>query len=192
VVNTNNNKQSGFGIVVGIIAAVLVIALLGLIGWRMYGQFKQNTSATPNTQTTSPNASGHTQPTDPNAGYFVIKEWGVRFKPVSGLDGLEYVMKTSISRADFTTQQLAQADPTCDASEASGFPGLGGLSRYATNAEQPITGATFLTTINGYKYYYGGGGAPCADSTTNATATNLLSTEKPELVDSLRSLEAAK
>jgi cytoskeletal protein RodZ len=196
--STNNAKQSGFSPIIGIVAVILVLGILGLIGWRLLAQpTKQTNSATSSNQSTSKtpasNNNQNTTPakqTDANAGYFVIKEWGVRFKPVSGLTNIEYYLKYNGSRADFTTQEVAQQVPSCNAQNYS--TGIESLGRYATNAQNPIN-ATLLTTINGYNYYYGGGQAPCADSTTTSAADeNLLNTDSANFRSSIMTLEAAQ
>lgn len=197
----SSKNQSGFITIA--IAIIIAITLLGLVSWELYSNYfsKPNTKSNNQTssqtnnpaQQTNPTSqpTQPTQPVDPNAGYFVIKEWGVRFKPVSGLDELQYVLWSNGYNAVFTTQQLKTLDTRCNATESSGFSGIGGLSRFSTTSTQPITNASLLTTINSYNYYYAGTQTPCPDP-SNKTALTLFGTENTELYTSLKSLEAAK
>src|SRR5207302_6826042 len=96
-------QQSGFG-VIPIIVIVAIVVVLGLVDYQIYtAQMNKPAanSSTTNNQTspassqpsnTTPNPA---QQADPNAGYVVIKEWNVRFKPVSGLTGVEYTKANS-------------------------------------------------------------------------------------------------
>jgi len=191
-VNTNDNKQSGFSAVIGIISVVVVIALIGLIGWRLYNNqpSKQTNNATSGNQSTgqtpatSNNTTSPAQQVDPNAGYVVIKEWGVRFKPVSGLTGVEYVNLDS-NTVDFTTQQLASLDPNCNG-QVTGLTVLGRVFR-STNSSTPST--LSLGKVGDYYYYYYSPEATCSSkSDVDSTETTMLG----YLKESLPSLEAAK
>ncbi|HXH26673.1 MAG TPA: hypothetical protein VNG90_02170 [Candidatus Acidoferrum sp.] len=181
----NNKTQSGFG-VVEIIIAVLVVAALAYGGYRLYGHFSKP-AATSNTNSSQVT----TTPTDPNAGYVVIKEWGVRFKPVSGLGELKYALRNSDSTVVFSTQQLIAADAHCDAQNSS-YSGIGSITRTTTGSAAPF-GGTLLTTVNGYDYYYEGAGqASCITDPNNLAGKTLLQTTDTEFSDSIKSLEAAK
>jgi len=143
----SNRRQSGFGII-GIIAIILVVGVLGFVGWRVFTAQSNNTG---NNQTN--NAQ-----TDPNAGYVVIKEWGVRFKPVGGLNGVEY--NVSGNATTFTTQQLKRLDANCSG-QLSGVTVLGRIDR-STAASVPHYPASFAK-VGDYYYYYHSPEATCSD-----------------------------
>lgn len=178
------SKQQGFG-AVAIIAAVVVLAVVVFVGWRIYDASQP--ADTNNQPTNSNNQPGNTnQPsqtqTDPNEGYVVIKEWGVRFKPVDGLTGVQYYkVGTNSEFFAFTTEALAQADPNCAA--ASGNIALAGITR---SKDAAGTGKQH-GPINDYYYYTRASGAACS--------TNPNDLEGPvvsKLLQSLDTLEAAK
>src|SRR5579859_4766997 len=119
-----SKKQPGFSMIIGIVAAILVIAVVGYGGYRLYNHYNQPSKQTNNATSTSQNtnqtpignsnqSSTRAQPVDPNAGYFVIKEWEVRFKPVSGLGDLKYALRFNNNQAVFSTTAITLVDPKC-------------------------------------------------------------------------------
>lgn len=206
--STSAAKQSGFSMVVSIIAAVLVIGLIAFIGWRLYDQHnqpsKQTNNTTQNSQNTNQTPTGNNQsstpaqPVDPNAGYFVIKEWGVRLKPASELSGLSYSI-TSSQRPDATeamlmTNQLKATNiAECNGS-ASGSRPLGAIVRTSTaeDLSQHMNSDQLLAHINGYYYYYYEPAQLCDPDPNSNTINNLQSSTLTMIKTSLTSLEAAK
>ena len=76
--------NQGFG-AIEIIMAVVIIGLLGLCGWLFYSRQHKTPTTTSTTSTQAAPAKATTATpaapaTDPNAGYLVIKEWGVKIK----------------------------------------------------------------------------------------------------------------
>jgi hypothetical protein len=166
------SKQQGFG-VVAVLAIVVVIAVVGFVGWRLYDASQKPAGNNPSTQEPQ---------TDPNEGYVVIREWGVRFKPVEGLTGVQYYKPHSSDNFfAFTTDELASADVNCAAT--SGYIALGGITR---TAEASSTGKKH-GPINGYYYYTQGPSAACS-----SRPNELEGLVVPKLLQSLDSLEAAK
>jgi Tfp pilus assembly protein PilV len=197
---TSTKHQSGFGAVLIIVAVVVVIGILSFVGWEVYTRHYKSNSSTAKSQATNKVtplkhsegfASKPTPSANPNAGYFVVSQWNVRFKPSAGLSGLEYVIWDS-GTAVFTTQQLAQLVPACDATQASGYSGIGGLTRVSTSASQPIGSPMLLSTIDGYNYYYEGVQSPCVATESNTTADSAYNSANSALSDSLKTLEAAQ
>lgn len=160
--NTERNK--GFGII-EIVIALLIILVLGLIGWWVI-ESKKTTPA--------PAAI------KPNDGYVVIEEWGVRFKLVEGLEGVEYFQPKDIDGFTFTTNKLTEL-PNC--AEQSGRVVLGLLSRNQTIL--PAYGGV-LKQINGYYYQYQGPQSTCSE-TGKEEGSALL-----KLSESLKSIEAVE
>lgn len=88
----NNQQQAGFGAAI-IIAAVLVIAVLGLIGWKLYSLYskpvaKTTTNQASNTQT---GTTGNTNTSD-QATYLDIKELGIKIKLDVSIKDAAYAM----------------------------------------------------------------------------------------------------
>jgi hypothetical protein len=168
-----STKQSGFGIV-AIIVGILVLVGLGYVGYRAYTAQTNKPASTNNTTNNTP--------VDPNAGYIVIKEWGVRFTPVSGLSGVEYAL-TDGNTAQFTTSQLQALDPNCSAQK---YPVLGGIVR---SSDASVVSSKSLGKIGNYYYYYYTPQGVCSDqSSTRDVQTNSLA----YLKDSLPSFEASQ
>ena len=84
-------NQKGFGIV-EIIIVLVVISLLGVLGWVIYNRQKDGTSEVSNTQQKEETPKPETMKPDPNEGYLVVKEWGLRFKSPSGLTDIKYTI----------------------------------------------------------------------------------------------------
>jgi hypothetical protein len=93
----NDQQQAGFGAGT-IIAAVLVLAGLGLIGWKLYSLYSKpvakttsqgttQTSTTSNTQTNTTNTS-----TSDQATYLDIKELGIKIKLSVSIKDAVYAM----------------------------------------------------------------------------------------------------
>jgi prepilin-type N-terminal cleavage/methylation domain-containing protein len=89
-------NQKGFS-VVEILIVIAVIGLIGAVGWLVYYRQKTKTSdSQPATQTSTEQKDAveaqPTQKTDPNEGYLVVKEWGLRFKTPTGLTDVKYTI----------------------------------------------------------------------------------------------------
>lgn len=80
------NNQRGFSAVEGLLV-VVIIGLIGFVGWYLWHSRPvktkttiTNTSSTKNTASNTPSKSTTKPAADVNAGYLVIKEWGVKIK----------------------------------------------------------------------------------------------------------------
>ena len=122
-------REKGFSIVLTIVI-VAVILTVGLIVWRLVDSGK--TSGTKSANTGRQQAEPQYQ-ADQNEGYVVIKEWGVRFKPVVGLKDVHYFNPSGLTadQLTFTTKELADASANCR--ESSGDIILGLLTRSKEN-----------------------------------------------------------
>ena len=200
---STSNKQAGFSIVEGVIA-VFVIVLLGVIGWSVYNYYSskpakvasQTTSQTNGPLEPATTTSQTTQTVDPNAGYVVIKEWGVRFKPVNGLTNLEYSIRPfdNDSAADFTTTQINAIDSHCDPSQPGGFSGIGSITRISTSEQQPPSGPAdpLLATLNSYNYYGAYPQATCLRDSSNTVGAATISDTETKFFNSIKTLQAAQ
>lgn len=96
-------NYKGFS-VVEILIVVVVVGLLGAVGWLVYDRQKNKTD-NKNTTAESTQLEDKKQdetPTqeelkvDPNEGYFVVKEWSLRFKVPPGLTDVKYAIHDDI------------------------------------------------------------------------------------------------
>jgi hypothetical protein len=147
--------KSQQGMIDIILIAVIAVAAIGLGGYVIYqqNQTKKAEQAAGNgvivatkKKTVTPPA---TPKTDPNAGYLVIKDWGVRFAQPTDLDGLQYSISTvsGLPTADFTTTQHSKAviAAGCTAADAS----LGTIERLPAPSE-----GNPYKVVKIDKYYY--------------------------------------
>lgn len=196
------DKQRGFGAaLVLVVAAVIVVA--GFIAWNIYSgnksSFSKPTQTGGQTQTSTASANSSPQTTqpvlaDPNAGYVVIREWGVRFKPVDGLKDVVYAVDPNFHSGNleyvkFSTKALAQFGVSCSEKEKGTSP-LGGLMRAKSKQDFDSTIYTNPQPIGGYYYQYVTPQAACGDSkAANDLETQTLNSFfKP----SIKTLEAAQ
>ncbi len=175
-----NNRQQGFG-AIAIVALLAIVIAAGLVVWRV---LDTNSSANSQTNNTSTQQPAQQSETDPNEGYVVIKEWGVRFKPVSGLTGVTYFRPSgtadSLQRYDFSTQPLIDKELNC------ATQGVGSIQRSSTPLELYEVS---LGEITGYHYYYRGSQAACSDDPSNFSFEI---EQRHAIKDSVVTLEATK
>lgn len=153
-----------------VLIAVLVLAVAGLIIWRVLDSNKQSqqekqTAVSPVQTTTGKeeptNTRVSTPASDPNKGYIVIEDWGVRFKP-TGSEQIKYA-KVSASRGDgydFTTETAQKVEGCSDAA-------LWLVDRKKTKDE--VLNGLILNNgnkIGDFYYYYYHTQEMCARSTT--------------------------
>jgi hypothetical protein len=178
----NAQKQHGFNALI-IVLLIALVGVIGFVGWRMYDSSQQA-----NNQQNAQNGNGQTQEptTDPNEGYVVIKEWGVRFKPVEGLSGVEYFKPKGLDENTYsiTTKELGAVEPECGKNSQSYALGL------LTRAEEvePENGGV-IATIGKYSYQYRVSSANCVADTTNA---QMKSQTLQRIIKSIETLEVAK
>lgn len=210
-------KQKGFGTVLLIVVVVLAVA--GVVGWSVYsGKKAPNNSATQSTsqatqqkQIASTAASTNNQAQqaqiDPNAGYVVIKEWGVRFRAVGGLEAAMYtITPTSTDQEDpsdptsrpipmagelavFSTKALTQYGDSCS-DKVDGRNPLGKIYR----SKRAVKNGEFLKQIGEYYYRYSGPQSVCSDNFKPGDDASTLQTQtlNSQFKPSIATLEAAK
>ncbi|HVI69011.1 MAG TPA: hypothetical protein VM581_00985 [Magnetospirillaceae bacterium] len=179
-----NKKQSGFSLAL-VSTVIIVIAVVGFVVLRMLDsgdaskQNLQQTSDKSGTQTSQ-------QQDDPNVGYVVVSEWGVRFRPVDGLTGTIYFRPHSVTSDayTFTTTELANKEANCGKDSRS-IP-IGLLTR--SKDPNPADGGV-IAVIDGYSYQYRAASAACSESETSSNLENSVASSVSE---SIESLEAAK
>jgi hypothetical protein len=85
----NQKGFTGFEIVL----LVLVLAALGFAGYTVWQKNKPDNQATTTVLTEQAQDKEVSQKNDPNEGYLVVKEWGLRFKAPAGLTDVKYVVQ---------------------------------------------------------------------------------------------------
>lgn len=176
--------QKGFS-VVELLVVVVVVGLLGAVGWLVYDRQKSKTDNNTTTQTSQEEKKQETpkQETvkpDPNAGYLVVKEWGLRFKTPSGLTDVRYAIHGDMA-AFFAkpTGSSVQYRSDFDKYEDGHFPYATGLlyrSNDATNNERGFP--TDGKKVGNYYYYTAWSfsslatGAACVEIYGDSSETN--------------------
>ena len=112
----DDKRQAGFGAVI-VVVAILVLAGLGFIGWRLHSSYSKPAAKTTtgSSQTTNPNTSDQ-------ATYLDIKELGIKIKLNSQISDAVYsiVPTTDGSKgAGISAQSLVDKSATCSASNAT-------------------------------------------------------------------------
>lgn len=176
------SKEKGFG-VIGIILTIGLVAVLGVVIWRLMNSEQQKQSS----QSQDSSQIKQTEPakrTDPNEGYVVIKEWGVRFKPVEGFEDVEYFKPSNFPYDAFTFTTKSLSDSAASCASSSGNIVLGGLARHIVETEG-FGGVK--EKIGDYYYQFRGPQASCG------TENDALESEAlNKLSKSLETLEQAK
>ncbi len=125
-----SKTHDGFGII-ELLVIVLVVGLLGTMAYLYMGQQKsltKNTTTATASVASQKNTGTPAQPTDPNAGYLVVKEWGLRFKVPSGLTNVQYKIFPKTAQSDDTLAFYAMP--------------AGHTLSYASDFESNTTGVT--------------------------------------------------
>lgn len=147
-------NQKGFS-VVEILIVIVIVGLLGAVGWLAYDRQKSKTDdKATNFQTNQQEQKQETKP-NPNEGYLVVKEWGLRFKAPSDItdvrytihgDTLAFFAKPTGSNVQYVADYEKYAD--------SNFRYATGVLYRSTSSTKPFAGDT---TREGKKigdYYY--------------------------------------
>lgn len=177
-------NNQGFGLV-GILIVILVLTVAGGGGylvWHKNHKEKVTTTSSATTNSTSktsaqnPGQSGTVQQTPTNqAGYLVIKEWGVEIKPASSLPNVSYAIDTSDGHqwAELTFADLP--------SSCSGFYHLNraqagqDLDGYGnTPAQLSANNPSAVKQVGDYYYYLGHGQGACSSDTSVTDKQNSL------------------
>jgi hypothetical protein len=167
-------NQTGNALIV-LLFVIVFAGLTGFIAWKALDSRPAESPASSQPQA------------DPNDGYIVIKEWGVRFKPVDGLnlsDTQYFKAKTTSDSLFVTSKQLADTEPNCGEQTSQVAP-LGLFSR--SHKEDPQLGEV-VAKIGEYSYQYRGSDTACSANSANYT---LESNYRKLIGQSLTKLEAS-
>jgi len=186
-----NKKQSGFGIVEIFLVAILVI-LVGFVVWQVY---MAQTSADKTANDTQQGSNSQVE-SSKNAGYVVIKEWGVRFKPASGLNASDVTYydvenNNGISNDLYglTTKRVEAIGGHCSHSDPGYFVSLASIGRSKTASS---TDEQSSVKIGDYYYYAYPAQSACGDDTTTSPNSQIESEDYALLKNSIGTLEAAE
>jgi hypothetical protein len=154
-----------------IIIAILSVALIGAVGILFWQNFINKPTEKASTDTAmvakadskqavseSPQATAN----NPNEGYLVLNDWGVRFKPTSSVK-ISYELKNDGHwNGDywFTTDTLKNLGGYCDVD--GGIPLVRSTERYIEK-NSPPTPLNNEQKIGNYYYYYYTPQATCSD-----------------------------
>ncbi len=179
-----NKKTAGFGMI-GIILLSAVVIALGFVGWRVYdahyGQKQPDVAASKQT------------PVDANAGYVVIKEWGVRIPLSEKTKGMTYAIDGSNAFAFVSTPRLDElAKQNSECAEAYKSVSIGRIKLGDDYMGKPLTesdlGRTWVKIEN--YYYYSGVAQPCFGG--SQAAVTEIGDIRTALIESIKSVERAR
>lgn len=173
-----------------LIAIIATFGVVGFITWRIFASQQPNQTGTA--------SQNQQQAANPNEGYVVIEEWGVRFKPVEGVGTVIHKawptqampgvggakLPDGSVRIVVSTQELADLSEDCNVNENS----TAVWELYRTPKSLDLPQAVIIGKIGDSYYYYFGAQAACV---TNRTDLDLNSTTSGKLRESLKTLEAA-
>ena len=167
-------RNAGFG-AIEIILAVVVVLIVGFVGWRLYDISKNKPTAS--NQQASGNkstdrASGDTKVD--TAAYLDIKEMGVEIKLDDQVRDATYAMQTLDDGslvARFSTRSLAASDPACDAKSGQ----LGALEKSTTDVDRLgnklVPDGQTVFKFGSYYYTYATSQALCSEAVRSTVGT---------------------
>jgi hypothetical protein len=129
---------------------------------------------------------------DPNAGYVVISEFGVRFKTNDQFTGLTHLYKNNAGTPTvyFSTVGLTNSDALCGADKTT----TGALTQYKAGQmyfDKPIEQSPLAYKVGSYYYQFTG-----AQSFCSSTDNDAVNKQQTAVMDALKaataSIEAAK
>ena len=150
-------NQKGFS-VVEILVVVVVVGLLGAVGWLVYDRQKSNTDSKNTAAQTSEQTKSVADDTEQQT-FFEIKELGVKFELSDNLAGLYYTMGNDNKTAYFSLNEFKGTD--CAADKTAQVA----LTRY-TDADfenDPLASKNDARKIGNYYYMSAGGQSPCSE-----------------------------
>jgi hypothetical protein len=171
---TTKRNQKGFGLV-GVLAVVLAVGIIGAGGWLVYKNHNKKSVASDtsvSSQTSSKQTLSNSSQTQQTATqYLDIKEWGVKIPLSSQIADAYYVVPSGISNdADgkpsgvyLSTKSLNEScgDASAGNTNISIKDAVGGIVRVLPTDTDPVTGKLYMqldpsgVTLGDYYYGYG-------------------------------------
>ncbi len=190
-------NQDGIASTLVILIVVLVLAVGG-IGWYVYNAQKKTNSTLDNTTKSQSEPQKSTKPTtptttkpvaDPNTGYLVVKEWGVKFKEGALTQDPEYAIKDDhtlyLSTKTYSSKVGGSA---CGANGSTGQL-IRGKAGYDTNGMGlAIEKVSSAVKVGDYYYFWQGPQAGCTTPTDTNTA--IMNTYQAALSDLVKTVQA--
>jgi len=154
-----NKKQSQSGSSHLVIIIVLVVALLGALGYVFYLNFMQPKS----TPAPTPAVAVVSTPTETNAGYLVLDDWDVKFKLLADLGSNEITYQRvedsyGQDMYQFSTERASALGGDCNNLVRI----LRSVSSTADGPEIPVA------KIGSYYYFVSGRQSACSEPLTDA------------------------
>jgi hypothetical protein len=164
----NSSKQTGSAHVV--IIVILVIALIGTLGFVFWQNFFASKDTTPQQeagQIEKSSSSSENKSADLDKGYLVLKDWGVKFKLPQTKSEIVYYKEAAngVEYYDFTTKRVEALGETCVEPNSQGFvTRLGSISRSVTKNELHPSAYAINNNkpLGGFYYYNSGAQSLCA------------------------------
>jgi hypothetical protein len=182
----NKNNQQGFT-VVGIVVTVIALAVVAFAAWRVYDANNQPKEVTTTTDTSNSDESAQN---DPNAGYLVIKEWGVRLPLAGEVQDAIYKSHSTNDGSPYanlsTTSIVAKLGEDCGVD--SNYPALGYIARQP-NTEAAAPGYKAEKQVGDYTYFYY---TPQTTCSNDSSMDDTLSANLALMRSSFDNIEAAK
>jgi prepilin-type N-terminal cleavage/methylation domain-containing protein len=153
-------NEKGFS-VVEVLVVIIIVGLIAAIGWFVVGKQKDkatNSDATKNTtqQTADKDTTQETTKANPNEGFLVVKEWGLRFKTPTGLADVKYAIHDDTlaffaKPSDSSVQYVSNYDKF----EDSNFTHAIGVLYRSTSSTKPFSsdGTRQGEKVGNYYYY---------------------------------------
>lgn len=147
------SKEKGFN-AIAIVLIVVAVAVLAFVFWRVWDAGKQKPSGPNDNQqsTQQEQAHGPVKQTDPNEGYMVIKEFGIKIKLSDDIkDAIHHYddSNQSYPKATISTQSLVNiSNGTCSPEVSNA---LGAIVK--ASEQNPANGDLILQINNDYLYY---------------------------------------
>lgn len=156
-------NQRGFG-VVEIVVVIVMVGLLGAVGWLVHDRQKIKTEnkdmAAQTSVQTDEQAKQESKDEEKQTNYFEIKELGVKFELSDNLSGLYYAIGNSNRTAYFSLNEFKGTD--CAADKTAQVA----LTRYTDEdfASDPMVSKEQARKIGDYYYLTIGGQAACSEN----------------------------
>lgn len=159
-------RKSESGSVHIVVISLLVVALIGAMGFIFWQNFMQpdiskkatNDTTVTNTKQSANEDESKTASTNQNEGYLVLDSWGVRFKP-TGNAKISYEQKNG--NYWFTTDTWKSLGGACNTNGGVFLERMSEKSTIRASAPIPLNGEQ---KIGDYYYYYQGPQAVCSDT----------------------------
>lgn len=141
----NNSRENGFS-AIEVALVILVVVLLGVIGWLVASRNNKSSNSASNSTAVNSTKSENT------TKYFTISQWAVR-APYNGNLTLEYSPPQAGGDVYLSSAQLDQSDPNCSLYQTNMTGGYGGYIERLKPTDQITTETGQGTGQSAAQYY---------------------------------------